>query len=148
MNLRLSIIILAAGLFMAIWDADQRAIQTRVLASRNARGNTAFAAVNSAANSGQAQSVPGSVIPASAPSEGTLLPPVEEAIPLPATLGAGTWTGLSDDGRRTVITVHESPVSAEKHFCIIHSATGRRWCFVRSADERTAVGIAPSLRRE
>jgi hypothetical protein len=70
---------------------------------------------------------------------------VDEAIPLPANLAAGTWTGLSDDGRRTVITVHESPISPEKHFCIIHSATGRRWCFVRSADQRTALEKASSV---
>ncbi|MGV2335586.1 MAG UNVERIFIED_CONTAM: hypothetical protein LVR18_16235 [Planctomycetaceae bacterium] len=48
MNLRLSIIILVAGLFMAIWDADQRAIQTHALAVRNARSKTPLATVNSA----------------------------------------------------------------------------------------------------
>lgn len=145
MNLRLSIIILVAGLFMAIWDADQRAIQTHALAVRNARSKTPLAAVNSATNSVKTQSAQATVIPASIPAEGTLLPPVDEAIPLPANLAAGTWTGLSDDGRRTVITVHESPISPEKHFCIIHSASGRRWCFVRSADQRTALEKASSV---
>ena len=145
MNLRLSIIILVAGLFMAIWDADQRAIQTHALAVRNARNRTPLAAVNSAAHSVKTHSAEATVIPASIPAEGTLLPPVEEAIPLPTNLAAGTWTGLSDDGRRTVITVHESPTSAEKHFCIVNSATGRRWCFVRSADERTALEKASSM---
>jgi hypothetical protein len=146
MNLRLSIIILAAGLFMAIWDADQRAIHNRVLASRNTSGKTSAAAVSSVVLSSKSQAVTAPVIPASVPAEGILLPPVEEAIPLPANLATGTWTGLSDDGRRSVITVHEAPAEAEKHFCIVHSATGRRWCFVRSADERTALEKAPSLR--
>ena len=142
MNLRLSVIVLSASLFMAIWDADQRAIQQNVLASRNAAGKPLAAAVSAAKVAQTAGPVKAPIVPASIPSEGLALPPVEESIPLPANLAAGTWTGLSEDGRRTVITVHETPAAAENHFCIIHSASGRRWCFVRSTNERAAAGNA------
>lgn len=140
MNLRLSVIVLSASLFMAIWDADQRAIQQNVLASRNAAGKPLAAAVSSASVAQTAGPVAAPIVPTSIPAEGLTLPPVEESIPLPANLAAGTWTGLSDDGRRTVITVHETPAAAEQHFCIIHSASGSRWCFVRGTGARaTAV---------
>lgn len=142
MNLRLSVIVLSASLFMAIWDADQRAIQQNVLASRNAAGKPLAAAVSHASVGQTAGPVAAPIVPTSIPADGLLLPPVEESIPLPANLAAGTWTGLSDDGRRTVITVHETPVAAENHFCIIHSASGRRWCFVRSTEVRAAAGNA------
>ncbi|MFM7059233.1 MAG: hypothetical protein ACKO2P_20155 [Planctomycetota bacterium] len=143
MNLRLSVIILAASLFMAIWDADQRAIQQHVLASRNATGKPLAAAVSSAAVTQSPLLRKAPVVPASIPSEGVPLPPVDEAIPLPANLAAGTWTGVSDDGRRTRITVHESPAAAEEHFCIINSPAGRRWCFVRITAQQTATADAP-----
>ncbi|MFM8475773.1 MAG: hypothetical protein ACKOEO_08240 [Planctomycetaceae bacterium] len=142
MNLRLSVIVLSASLFMAIWDADQRAIQQNVLASRNAAGKPLAAAVSTAKVAQTAGPVAAPIVRTSIPAEGLALPPVEESIPLPANLAAGTWTGLSDDGRRTVITVHETPAAAENHFCIIHSVSGRRWCFVRSTEERAAAGSA------
>jgi len=142
MNLRLSVIVLSASLFMAIWDADQRAIQQNVLASRNAAGKHLVAAVSTASGAQTAVPVAAPIVPSSLQADGVVLPPVDEAIPLPANLAAGTWTGVSDDGRRTVITVHESPVVAEHHFCIIHSDSGRRWCFVRSTSERAAAGDA------
>lgn len=142
MNLRLSVVILAATLFMAIWDADQRAIQQHVLASRSAAGKP-LAAVSNANTAQQSQPISVPIVPASIPAEGTPLPPVEEAIPLPANLAAGTWTALSDDGRRTLITVHETPAAAEHHFCITHSPSGHRWCFVRSTEPRTATGSDP-----
>jgi hypothetical protein len=143
MNLRLSVIILAASLFMAIWDADQRAIQRHVLASRSTTSKPLAATVSPAAVARTPRPLKTPVVPASIPSQGMPLPPVEEPIPLPANLAAGLWTGVSDDGRRTLITVHESPAAAEEHFCIVQSPAGQRWCFVRSAAERTTAGDAP-----
>lgn len=142
MNLRLSVIVLSASLFMAIWDADQRAIQQNVLASRNAAGKPLAAVVSTAHVAQTSGPVAAPFVPTSIPTDGIPLPPVEESIPLPANLAAGTWTGLSDDGRRTVITVHETPAAAEQHFCIINSPSGRRWCFVRSTEDRAAAGNA------
>jgi hypothetical protein len=148
MNLRLSIVILAAGLFMAIWNADQRAIQKQAVAARARYGTPAIAAGKPGTNSsiltpallpGTSATSAATTVVASA-TEGTPLPPVETVIPLPTNLAAGTWTAVSEDGNRTVITVHQTPAAAntEHHFCIVTSDHGRRWCFVRTPADRVA----------
>lgn len=146
MNLRLSIVILAASLFMAIWNADQRAIQKHAVAARGRQSAAAVAAANPGVSSAiltpvlLPNAVPPSVNATSHPAtpEGTPLPPVDSVIPLPTGLAAGTWTAVSEDGSRTVITVHQTPATgnAEQHFCIVTGEHGRRWCFVRTSTER------------
>jgi hypothetical protein len=136
MNLRISVIVLAASLFMAIWNADQRAIQKQVVAARN-RNHSLKVASAADVLTETARPLITAQPAAPAPEEQTPLPAAGTVIPLPANLAAGTWTAVSDNGQRTVITVHQAPAAGqtEEHFCIVNGEQGRRWCFVRSTAE-------------
>ncbi|MEY3457099.1 MAG: hypothetical protein RL215_256 [Planctomycetota bacterium] len=134
MNLRISVIILAASLFMAIWNADQRAIQKQVVAARN-RSHSLKVASTSGVLTETARPLITARSTTPVPEEQAPLPASSAVIPLPANLAAGTWTAVSDNGQRTVITVHQAPAAgqSEEHFCIVNGEAGRRWCFVRSS---------------
>ena len=117
MNVRVSLIILAAAIFMAVWDADQKAMHRDSVALAKARATQ------------QA--------PVGATTSGTDV--AADCMPVPARLAAGTWEVTSESGRQSRITIHTSQSEqSEQSFCIITTDQGHRWCFVRVADLRAA----------
>lgn len=77
--------------------------------------------------------------PVASPAEG-------RTIPLPENLASGTWQIVHASGRSIRITIERATEKdaerqiptertdeeLEEHFCIRTSATGERWCFIRS----------------
>jgi len=151
MNVRVSVIILAAAIFMAVWDADQKAIEKdRVQIARQRTSQQALIVEKtaSASETSHSDSVAASsresthaVTVAAAETPVAAVNSGSDCIPLPSRLAAGTWQVTNDQGQESRITIHSSPVSTvtEQSFCIITSESGHRWCFVRIPDStRTA----------
>ena len=145
MNVRVSVIILAAAIFMAVWDADQKAMEkdrgqiARQRASQQAllaqkatvtpAASAADSVVKADANATSATAA-NVATPVVAVSSGT------DCIPLPARLAAGTWQVTNDQGQESRITIHSTPATGEieQSFCIITTENGRRWCFVKTPE--------------
>ncbi len=141
MNVRVSVIILAAAIFMAVWDADQKAMENdRVQIARQRASQQALITEKTTLGSGKTPSdsaaapisdaTPTAAAAVSAAGSGS------DCIPLPARLAAGTWQVTNDQGQESRITIHSAPAASEteQSFCIITTENGRRWCFVKLPD--------------
>jgi hypothetical protein len=149
MNVRVSVIILAAAIFMAVWDADQKAMEKdRGQIARQRASQKALIAQTTIATPA---SSPSDSVAASSQESKNLVTAANsdtDCIPLPSRLAAGTWQVTNDQGQESRITIHSTPdsIAAEQSFCIITSEAGRRWCFVRMPDSsRTADAVEPSV---
>ncbi|MEN9557412.1 MAG: hypothetical protein RLZZ232_3698 [Planctomycetota bacterium] len=149
MNVRVSLIILAAAIFMAVWDADQKAMHRDSVALAKARATQqALVGATTAVSGEQASTkpeVPATAIPVvQTATSGTDV--AADCIPVPARLAAGTWEVTSESGRQSRITIHTSQFEqSEQNFCIITTEQGHRWCFVRVANLRAAdAGTEPT----
>ncbi|MFM7164047.1 MAG: hypothetical protein ACKO3T_02290 [Planctomycetaceae bacterium] len=139
MNVRVSAIILVAAIFMAVWDADQQGIAKD--RQRIARARAAASAL--VATAATPLPVVATAVRQHADNQQTASPSTDsspdQCVPLPSRLAAGTWQVVDETGRQTRITIHAEPqLSAEHSFCIVSGEHGRRWCFVRVNDEKTA----------
>ncbi|MEI7700909.1 MAG: hypothetical protein WCK86_14015 [Planctomycetia bacterium] len=146
MNVRVSVIILAAAIFMAVWDADQKAMEKdRVQIARQRASQQALIVekTSSASETSHSDSVAASSRESThAFTAAAAKTPVAAAysgfdcIPLPARLAAGTWQVTNDQGQESRITIHSTPAAneTEQSFCIITTENGRRWCFVKLPD--------------
>jgi hypothetical protein len=137
MNARVFLVVLLTAVFMAVWDADQKAM-------------------NAALSKKQQSSVrPNQVVVIKQRSELRTIQPqspqlpeaevqadtIDTFIPLPRRLANGMWKAIAESGDTYCITIDRSgtgssPViadeSPEDSFAIFTSASGDRWCFVRS----------------
>lgn len=146
MNVRVSVIILAAAIFMAVWDADQKAMEKdRVQIARQRASQQALIVekTSSASETSHSDSVAASsresthsVTAAAAKTPVAAANSGFDCIPLPARLAAGTWQVTNDQGQESRITIHSTPAAneTEQSFCIITTENGRRWCFVKLPD--------------
>lgn len=139
MNVRVSVIILAAAIFMAVWDADQKAMEKdRVQIARQRASQHALIADKSAPESDKSpsDSAAAPISDATPTAAASAVGSGSDCIPLPARLAAGTWQVTNDQGKESRITIHSTPAAneTEQSFCIITTENGRRWCFVKLPD--------------
>lgn len=112
MNSQLLILMFVTGLFMSIWDSDQRHETTVIAIAAKKRAAAA------------------KLLPVrSAPARTSLSQP----FPIPEGLSAGKWRVLEERGRSYELNIEGDAESAPRvQFHLCTDGDGRRWCYVRA----------------
>lgn len=131
MNARVFLLVLVTGLFMAIWNGDQNAMQAALARREQARAlRIALAETSVRSDSGVLAAV------AAEPLTGA------DEVPLPAGIHAGTYQAVSQTGVVRMVEVptdDRSNATATREFYISDDAEGVRWYFVRIQPSQSQV---------
>jgi hypothetical protein len=138
MNARVFLVVLLTAIFMAVWDADQKAMEAALARKQHSRD----LAVQVAVTRNQPRRDNAGIRPERIPAAEVKADPISPVIPLPRNLADGTWQAISESGAVYSITIDRAAapgpaadiadVSFEESFAIFTPANGDRWCFVRS----------------
>lgn len=131
MNARVFLLVLVTGLFMAIWNGDQNAMQAAVARREQARAmRIALAETGVRSDSGAMTSVAADI------------PKTSGDVPLPVGIPAGQYQAVSQTGLIRLIdvpTLVESESKAVREFYISDDSSGVRWYLVRIQPIQTHV---------
>jgi hypothetical protein len=139
MNARVFLVVLLTATFMAVWDADQKAMNAALARKQQSSDRLNHVAVTrNQPRLDKVKNLPDRRFAVGAKGHDTS----DCFIPVPRNLATGTWNAIAESGEIYTITIGRTSAagfssvaadeSLEECFTLSNSACGDRWCFVRS----------------
>lgn len=135
MNARVFLLVLMTGLFMALWNGDQAAIEA-ALARRAQAQALQLAAANASGSSAPAAAAQTSESTAPVTAQSASRGGTAATVPLPAGMPAGEYQAVSQTGQTIRVSVersatHSGEASVRRDLYISDAPDGTRWYLVR-----------------